>query len=132
MAQEQVVLDIFSNLNEAIPIFHALADSERLFILLKLFYAGKNGMNVTDLSGKSRLSRPAISHHLKILKSAKIIKSRKEGTQVYYMMDLSENLNYIKNVIMRIQSQLPDIERKNEKLSEKEFENLLIKAQQLM
>ena len=68
MNQEDELLSLFKNVNEFIPIFQALADSERLLILLKLFYAGPNGKNVTELSGKTRLSRPAVSHHLKVLK----------------------------------------------------------------
>ena len=31
--------------------------------------------------------QPSISHHLNILKNAKIVKSRKEGKEVYYSLD---------------------------------------------
>lgn len=36
---------------------------------------------------KTHLSRPAVSHHLKILKEAEIVNLRREGTKNYYYLD---------------------------------------------
>ena len=33
------------------------------------------------------MSQPAISHHLRLLKDAKILKAEKKGKQVYYSLD---------------------------------------------
>jgi len=34
-----------------------------------------------------RLSRPAISHHLRILRQLKLVRSRREGRFVFYTID---------------------------------------------
>ena len=110
MSREDDVLKLFKSVNDFIPIFQALADSERLLILLKLFYAGSNGKNVTELSGKTRLSRPAVSHHLKVLKAAGIIDSRKDGTQVYYSLDANKKITNIESLVDALLKHLKTIE----------------------
>ena len=44
-------------------------------------------MNVGEITSQFRLSRPAISHHLKVLKDAGIVKSQKTGQEVHYRLD---------------------------------------------
>ena len=46
-----------------------------------------SGMRVNDIAEKTSLSRPAVSHHLQILKDAGIAKMRREGTKNYYYFD---------------------------------------------
>lgn len=48
------------------------------------------GSRVVDIAEKMNLSRPAVSHHMQILKDAGIVKTRKEGTCVYYYLDPDE------------------------------------------
>lgn len=43
-----------------------------------------------DVAKRTNLSRPAVSHHMQILKNAGIVKTRKEGTLVYYYLDPEE------------------------------------------
>ena len=43
------------------------------------------GLNVNEITRRTSLSRPAISHHLKILKEAGIVGVRQEGTANYYL-----------------------------------------------
>lgn len=71
-------------------IFLALGDSTRQKICLDLAAAGMEGINVADLSGKTILSRPAISHHLKVLKDAGIVEPIKKGTQIFYKLRLKD------------------------------------------
>jgi len=42
--------------------------------------------NVGDIASQFRLSRPAISHHLKVLKDAGVLDSEKVGQEVYYWL----------------------------------------------
>ena len=52
------------------PYLTTLSDPVRQKILLILAESGTDGMDVQDITAKISLSRPAISHHLKILKDA--------------------------------------------------------------
>ena len=45
-------------------------------------------MNVNEITCRTSLSRPAISHHLKILKQAGLVDIRQEGTANYYYLTL--------------------------------------------
>ncbi len=133
MNQEEELLSLFKNVNEFIPIFQALADSERLLILLKLFYAGSNGKNVTELSGRTRLSRPAVSHHLKVLKAAGIIDSRKDGTQVYYSLDSKQKVVKIENLVNALLKHLKMIDaNQNEPLEDEALERIVSKARDMI
>lgn len=82
-----------------IPIFTALGDSTRQKLCLDLAAAGTEGINVADLAGKSILSRPAISHHLKVLKDAGIVTPIKKGTQIFYKLRLKDALVPMKTLI---------------------------------
>lgn len=71
-------------------IFKAMADPVRQDILL-MFMIEKR-MNVADVVKQSPLSRPAVSHHLKILKQAGILSSVKEKTEVYYSLTMGDSV----------------------------------------
>lgn len=45
------------------------------------------GLRVEQIVSQTNLSRPAVSHHLQILKRAGIVKMRREGTRNYYYFD---------------------------------------------
>ena len=133
MNQEEELLTLFKNVNDFIPIFQALADSERLLILLKLFYAGSKGKNVTELSGKTRLSRPAVSHHLNVLKAARIINSRKDGTQVYYSLDAKDKIAKIENLVNVLLQHLKTIDANQDEVIEgAALESLVAKARDMI
>lgn len=132
MNQNEIVLEIFKNVYDSIPIFQAIGDRERLFILLKLVYAGPKGVNVKDLSYKSWLSRPAISHHLKILKDAKIIESRKEGTQVYYYFNAAEKLVYAKQLTELLQKHTTELNIDEIQSSAEGLNDIITKAVEII
>lgn len=62
----------------------ALGDSHRQNILRLLACQEMGACEIIHAIG---LSQPAISHHLKILKQAKLIRSEKEGKTVFYTLD---------------------------------------------
>jgi DNA-binding transcriptional ArsR family regulator len=63
----------------------ALSDPVRLRLLYLLGDQGRR--NVGELAGNFHLSRPAISHHLKVLKDAGLLDSEKVGQEVYYRLE---------------------------------------------
>jgi ArsR family transcriptional regulator len=81
---------------DVIRLFTGLGDGMRLEII---FLLGEHErLNVGEIAAQFHLSRPTISHHLKVLKEARILKSRKHATEVYYWLDvasLSERLRAI-------------------------------------
>lgn len=72
-------------------MFLAFGDETRQYILSVLLCGKCNGSRVVDIAKRTNLSRPAVSHHMQILKNTGIIKTRKEGTFVYYYLDPEEN-----------------------------------------
>jgi DNA-binding transcriptional ArsR family regulator len=70
---------------EMMRLLDGVRDPRRLEII---FLLGKGKpMNVRDISDQFQISRPAISHHLKVLKDARILRSEKIGQEIYYRLD---------------------------------------------
>ncbi|MCR4924534.1 MAG: metalloregulator ArsR/SmtB family transcription factor [Lachnospiraceae bacterium] len=66
-------------------LFKVFGDSTRIKILFALF---KAEICVCDLAETLSMTQSAVSHQLKILKQARLVKSRREGKQViYYLAD---------------------------------------------
>lgn len=90
MSDARSLKDSFS---ECIPLFIALGDSTRLNIIQCLYEVSVNGttsgipgLNVKEITEQTSLSRPAVSHHLKILKDSGFINVRKKGVCNYYYL----------------------------------------------
>ena len=64
--------------------FAALADPTRRAILELLQH---NDMTAGEIADKFQISFPSISHHLDLLKQAKLVTSEKEGQYVYYSLN---------------------------------------------
>lgn len=83
-------------------ILTALGDENRLHMILVMMQMGNcHGARVLEVTEKTHLSRPAVSHHLQILKDAGILKVRKEGTKNYYYFD--SQLESMKQLISALQ-----------------------------
>ena len=73
--------------------FSALGDATRQQILL-VFEPGEE-ICVNDIARLFKISRPAISHHLKVLRNAELLVCEKRGKEVYYRV----NQNYCAEVL---------------------------------
>lgn len=94
-------------------ILTAIGDENRQHLILEMMKMGScSGVRVGDITEKTHLSRPAVSHHLKILKDAGIIKVRKEATMNFYYFDPDmasfEKLIDVLRKSIEITSELPD------------------------
>ncbi len=69
--------------------FLAFANPTRLRILERLAQAGEESVN--DLAEYLHMSQPRISWHLRMLRVGGVIKTRREGRQVYCSLDV-ENI----------------------------------------
>lgn len=75
------------NVSEAAQLaelFRTLADPSRLRIL-SLLLASES--TVTALSSAVGISEPAISYHLRGLRLMRIVRSRRQGREVFYTID---------------------------------------------
>lgn len=66
-------------------VFTALGDPHRQRILL-MFEHGER-LSVGQIVDASTLSRSAVAHHLRVLRVAGVLRSRKEGKEVFYWPD---------------------------------------------
>lgn len=100
-------------------ILVALGDENRQHMILEMMKIGKCcGVRVNEITEKTHLSRPAVSHHLQILKDAGILKVRREATKNYYYFDPDmksfELLTEVLQKAVSITRDLPDRSRKYE------------------
>jgi DNA-binding transcriptional ArsR family regulator len=65
-------------------IFQVLADPSRRAIFESLT---QGEAAVKELTSRFSISQPAVSQHLAALRSAGLVKSRREGRSVYYRVD---------------------------------------------
>lgn len=65
-------------------IFKAFCDPNRLTILTLLQSGEKCACKLLE---ELKIGQPTLSHHMKILCDAEIVKGRKEGKWVYYSLD---------------------------------------------
>ena len=64
-------------------LFRIFGDSTRIRILYVLF---ESEMCVCDIAALLGMTQSAISHQLRILKQARLVKARREGKMVYYAL----------------------------------------------
>ncbi|NMG47703.1 metalloregulator ArsR/SmtB family transcription factor [Azoarcus communis] len=77
-------------------VFTALGDEHRQRILLT-FERGER-LNVSQIVAVSTLSRPAVSHHLKLLREAGVLGSEKIGKEVFFWINKPFLLETFDNV----------------------------------
>mgnify|MGYP003414334532 FL=1 len=69
---------------ELCDLFRIFGDSTRIKILFVLM---DREMNVGDIATELNLNQSAVSHQLRVLKDAKIVKFRRDGKSMYYSLD---------------------------------------------
>ena len=65
-------------------LFKVFGDSTRIKILYAMF---DTELCVNDIARLLSLSQSSVSHQLRILKSSKLVKFRREGKSVFYSLD---------------------------------------------
>ena len=79
------------SLYDVAELFKVFGDSTRIRIICALF---DHEMCVYDLAAWLDMTQSAISHQLRVLKSARLVKFRREGKVVYYSLD-DEHIKHI-------------------------------------
>lgn len=86
--------DIVNGIKETMPpdeelydlaeLFKVFGDTTRVRILYALF---ESEMCVCDIAALLDMTQSAISHQLRVLKQARLVKARRDGKVVYYSLD---------------------------------------------
>lgn len=74
--------EVFQDLAET---FRVLSDPGRVRLISALLEAGE--LCVCDLAAVTGLSQTACSHNLRLLRSRRLVRYRKQGRNVYYSLD---------------------------------------------
>ena len=77
-------------------LFALLNDGTRLRILYLLCHCEEC---VTDIANAVNMSAPAVSHHLRMLKAAGIIESRREGKEALYSLAKGDEAQLVHQMI---------------------------------
>ncbi|RPJ81271.1 MAG: transcriptional regulator [Deltaproteobacteria bacterium] len=85
-----------SCLFELSDMFKLFGDNTRIRILWAL---SESEMCVCDLCALLEMKQPAVSHQLKNLKQARIVRTRREGKVIYYSLD-DEHIRSLLNLGM--------------------------------
>lgn len=83
-------LDEAAGLSE---LFRVLADETRTRILYLL---SEQELCVCDLAHLLDMTAPAVSHHLRLLRMTRLVRSRREGKQVFYTLNDEHVLTIIR------------------------------------
>lgn len=114
MIDQSEIMTLLTEFKGCQKTLSAIGDEARQHIIIQMLAsnhsgeARRGGMRVGEIAALSSLSRPAISHHLQILKAAGILKMRREGTRNYYYFDadmidleaLIQMLRHIKSFLL--------------------------------
>lgn len=97
----------YNNLfTEVLPLFNAMGDTTRQKIILLL--ADHARLSVGELTTHTHLSRPAVSHHIKVLREAGLVVERREGTKRYYHPTFARYVEPMKKIIDIVEEHEPD------------------------
>lgn len=87
-------------------LLDAAADPVRLSIVFLL--ASGERLNVGEIASRYRqMSRPAISHHLKVLRDAGVVRNEKVGQEVQYWLDRTRIIEDLRALAAAIEACCP-------------------------
>ena len=77
--------------------FKCLSENTRRQILITLLEEG--ALNVSQITERTYLSQPAVSHHLKELRLAGLVQMRPMGSENYYEATMDSFLDKLRNIV---------------------------------
>ena len=113
MEYEAQISQIKTDFLRSRKLLIAIGDETRQLLLVALMEAGCDGVRVGGLTARTHLSRPAVSHHLKILFDCGIVGVDRQGTKNYYYLNISDEFMSLYNLvshIMRLDSEMKGLD----------------------
>ena len=116
---KEKIAELADGFSSSSKMLIAIGDETRQHLILEMMKMGDcSGVRVGEITEKTNLSRPAVSHHLQIMKDVGIVKVRKEGTMNFYYFDPEmaalEKLISTLELAKEISQSLPDRSGENE------------------
>lgn len=104
MKKEDRLEAIKTDLKKSKRILNALCDENRQNILLVLLEnCSTGGIRVDNIAERVNLSRPAVSHHLKILLDNNIVSIEHIGTKNYYHITGTDEILSLKSLLQNVE-----------------------------
>ncbi|WP_379134175.1 ArsR/SmtB family transcription factor [Paenibacillus sp. sgz500958] len=103
MIASEKLYKVTSDFKNCTQVLAAIGDETRQQILITIMAAGCDGVRVGDITAQTHLSRPAVSHHLKILREAGIVNMYKVTTKNYYYIDPTSWIANLKDLITHME-----------------------------
>ncbi len=99
-------------------IFKALGDTTRVRMLDAL---ARDEVCVCDLAGMLGLTESAVSHQLRLLRSLRLVKSRRDGRHIYYALAdhhivklFEQGLEHVQELPTRLNAQVSTLKKSGE------------------
>lgn len=105
--------------------FKALGDLTRLQIIYLLSTDTSGTLGVSDLATRLGISQPAVSQHLKTLKTEGLVESRREGFYIYYTVNRERMMEFREHFELMYASVM---EKCNREMVRKSTRNMDIRA----
>ncbi len=74
-------LESEEDVSQLADLFRLMGDTSRLRIILVCL---RSPISVSDIAKKLSLSQSLVSHHLRLLRAARIVRSERRGKQIFY------------------------------------------------
>lgn len=98
MEAKDITLEhVLASFRACAPVFNALGDKYRQDIVMLL--AQDERLNVSQIAERMPLSRPAISHHLKVLMHANLITLERVSRENFYSLTLDTALADLRKLV---------------------------------
>jgi len=92
----------------AAEVFRMLADSTRVRLLWAMLDTALSVNELADLVGKPA---PSVSQHLAKLRMARLVRTRREGTQVFYRVENDHVARLVRDAVFNAEHAGPDVPR---------------------
>ncbi|PMD72288.1 ArsR/SmtB family transcription factor [Companilactobacillus nuruki] len=99
MAEETMAI-----FKRGVPVFSIFQDENRQKIILLL--CKNKELTVNQITDQLSLSRPAVSHHLKLMLDAKVISVTKVGKERYYQVSLNDTVQLLKDLTKSLEESI--------------------------
>lgn len=100
---EEELNELKKNFYQADSILEALSSKVRQDIIVELARVYPKGLRIGEIRQKKCITRPTMSHHMKLLCKAELIKYHKVGTKNFYYLAIHpDKLDEVESLFFRL------------------------------